>query len=304
MESLNLSHLHYFWTVATEGTIVRAADKLFVTPSTISIQLRLLERSLGQKLFKRSGRNIVLTETGRVVFRYADDMFSIARELVGNISGRPVDGPAILSVGVVNALPKLITHHLIQPALRLPEKIKLFVRHDTLDALLMSLAVHEIDVVISDSPVTPAMKIQAFNHLLGESDLTIMGSQALAKAYGPNFPSSLNGAPFLLPSRANSVRRELDRWLDSHEIEPEIRCEIDDSALLKVFGQAGEGLFAIPTVVADDVVRQFGVEVIGRIHEVRDQYYAISGDRKLKHPGVVAISNAARNELLQPFKTK
>ena len=166
----------------------------------------------------------------------------------------------------------------------------------------MQLVVHEIDVVISDSPITPAMKIRAFNHLLGESPLTILGIPALAKTYRPNFPVSLNGAPFLLPSRANSVRRELDRWLDSHEIRPEIRCEIDDSALLKVFGQAGEGLFAVPTVVEQDVIRQYGVETIGRVEGVREQFYAISGDRKLKHPGVVAISNAAREDFFSAFQ--
>ena len=302
MESLNLNHLHYFWTVAKEGTIAKAADKLLLTPPTISTQLRQLEHSLGQKLFKRSGRNIALTETGCVVFRYADDMFSIGRELLGRVSGRPEGGPVNLGVGVVNALPKLITHHLLQPALRLTESVRLFVRHDTLEVLLMQLVVHEIDVVISDSPITPAMKIRAFNHLLGESPLTILGIPALAKTYRPNFPVSLNGAPFLLPSRANSVRRELDRWLDSHEIRPEIRCEIDDSALLKVFGQAGEGLFAVPTVVEQDVIRQYGVETIGRVEGVREQFYAISGDRKLKHPGVVAISNAAREDFFSAFQ--
>ena len=285
MESLNLNHLHYFWTVAKEGTIAKAADKLLLTPPTISTQLRQLEHSLGQKLFKRSGRNIALTETGCVVFRYADDMFSIGRELLGRVSGRPEGGPVNLGVGVVNALPKLITHHLLQPALRLTESVRLFVRHDTLEVLLMQLVVHEIDVVISDSPITPAMKIRAFNHLLGESPLTILGIPALAKTY-----------------RANSVRRELDRWLDSHEIRPEIRCEIDDSALLKVFGQAGEGLFAVPTVVEQDVIRQYGVETIGRVEGVREQFYAISGDRKLKHPGVVAISNAAREDFFSAFQ--
>ena len=299
MESLNLNHLHYFWTVATEGTIARAADKLHLTSPTISTQLGQLERSLGQKLFKRSGRVLELTDTGRVVFRYADDMFSISRELLGRVSGGSAGGPVNLSVGVVNALPKMVTHHLLQPALRLTERVNLFVRHDSFDVLLRDLAIHEIDVVISDSPVTPSMKIRAFNHLLGESALSILGSRKLATTYRPNFPLSLKGAPFLLPSRANSVRREIDRWLDSQDIRPEIRCEIDDTALLKVFGQAGEGLFAVPMVVEQDVCRQYAVEMIGRIDGVKEQYYAISGERRLKHPAVIAISTAAREDFFR-----
>ena len=299
MESLNLNHLHYFWTVASEGTIAKAADKLLLTPPTISTQLGQLERSLGQKLFKRSGRTLELTETGRVVFRYADDMFSIGRELLGQVSRGTGGGPVSLNIGVVNALPKLITYHLLQPALQLPEGVKLFVHHDALDVLLIELTVHSIDLVISDSPVTPAMKVRAFNHLLGESPLSIVGSRTLAATYRPNFPNSLNGAPFLLPSRANSVRRELDRWLDSQEIKPEVRCEIDDSALLKVLGQAGVGLFAVPTVIEQDVCRQYAVETIGRIEGLREQYYAISGERKLKHPAVVAISNSAREDFFR-----
>jgi LysR family transcriptional activator of nhaA len=302
MESLNLSHLYYFWTVVNEGTIARAAEILLLTPPTISTQIRHLERSLGAKLFSKSGRLLKLTDTGRTVYQYADEIFVIGRELMDAVKGRSVTGVKRIVVGVVNALPKLITYRLLEPALKLPEKVKLIIRHDTFEVLLRELAVHAIDVILSDTPLTSVSKMRAFNHLLGESPLSIMGTQTLAKAYRPQFPASLEGAPFLLPSRQNSARRELDRWLESHGLRPEIRGEIDDSALLKVFGQSGEGLFAVPTVIEQDVCRQYDVETVGRIEGIREQFFAIAGDRKLKNPAVVAISNAARHQLFDLSK--
>ncbi len=298
METLNLNHLLYFWTVVNEGTVAREAEKLLLTQPTVSTQLRQLERSLGQKLFGKSGRHLELTDFGRTVFQYADDMFAIGRELLGTIKGHSNQkGPTKFVVGIVNVLPKMVAYRLLEPAMKLPAKFQFVIRHGHLDELLLELAAHSIDLVLSDCPVASATKVRAFSHQLGESPLTLLGTRELVKKYGNKFPASLNGAPLLLPGRHTSQRRQLDHWFDSMDIRPDIRGEIDDSALMKVFGQVGEGLFFVPTVVEADVCRQFHVELAGRLDAVHERFYALSGERKLKHPAVVAISNAARSSL-------
>lgn len=299
MSHLNLNHLNYFWTVARLGSIAQASEQLQVTQPTISVQLRDLERSLGQKLFLKQGRGLELTEMGHVVFRYADDMFSLGRELLETVQGQPSSGPMKFDVGIVNALPKFVAYHLIEPALHLPEKISLTCRLDTLDTLLIELATHKIDLILSDSPMTSAMKVRGYNHLLGESPISVVGTASLAELYRNSFPRCLDGAPFLLPARHTSLRRDLNFWFEQHGVRPQIRAEIDDSALIKVFGQAGQGLFVVPTIIEREICEQFHVTLVGRLQGLKERYYAISAERRLKHPAVVAISNAARAELFR-----
>lgn len=299
MDWLNYHHLLYFWTVAREGTIARAGEKLHLGQPAISTQLRQLEQSLGQKLFQKSGRNLELTEMGRMVYRYADEIFSLGREMLDSVKGRPTGKPVRFVVGIVDVLPKLIAKRLLEPALQLSDPLKLVCIEDSLERLLSELALHNVDIVLSDTPVTGAMRIRAFNHLLGESYMAVFGTKELARKYRKEFPKSLNGAPFLLQGRASAVRRSLETWFDSQDLHPQIRAEFDDSALLKVFGQAGEGLFAAPFVINDEICRQHEVELVGEIPSVREHFYAISAERRIKHPAVLAISESATNEVFK-----
>ncbi len=297
MEWLNYHHLLYFWVVAKEGTIAAACEELMLAQPTISAQIRALENALGEKLFRRSGRYLVLTETGRVVYQYADEIFSLGRELTDTLKGRPTGSPVRFNVGVADVLPKLVAHRLLEPALSLPEKVRLVCYESTQAELLAKLAIHELDLVLSESPIGPDVQVRAFNHLLGECGISIFGPKALADSYRRRFPASLDGAPFLLPTVATALRRELEHWFDAEDIRPAVVGEFDDSALLKVFGQAGAGLFAAPDVIEKEVRRQYGVRVIGRVKAVRERFYAISVERKVKHPAVIAIAHAARNKL-------
>lgn len=297
MDWLNYHHLLYFWTVAREGSIVRAAEKLHLGEPTISSQLKQLEKSLKVSLFQKVGRDLELTDTGRTVFRYADEIFALGRELTDTIKGRPTGKPIRFVVGVVDVVPKLIAKRLLEPALQLSDPLRLVCIEDTLDRLLGELVLHNVDLVLSDTPVTGAMKVRAFNHHLGDSTIAVFGTHQLAEKYRQDFPQSLNGAPFLLQGRASSVRRALETWFDSQDLRPVVRAEFDDSALLKVFGQAGEGLFTAPFVMREEICRQHEVELVGEISAVREHFYAISAERRLKHPAVLAISSAARNDI-------
>lgn len=297
MDWINYHHLLYFWSVAREGTIARASEKLHLGQPAISTQLKQLERSLGATLFQKSGRTLELTETGRLVYRYADEIFSLGREMLDTLKGRPTGKPVRFVVGIVDVVPKLIAKRLLEPALQLPEPLRLICVEDSLERLLGELALHNVDLVLTDEPVTGAMKVRAFNHLLGESSIGVFGVRELARKYRKGFPKSLDGAPFLIPHRASALRRALDTWLDSTGIRPQIRAEFDDTALLKVFGQAGEGLFASPFVIQDEIRRQHEVELVGEIPSLREHYYAISVERRLRHPAVLAISAAARDDL-------
>jgi len=297
MTWLNYHHLLYFWTVAREGSIARACTLLHLTQPTISGQLRTLEKAVGAKLFDRVGRNLVLTETGRVVYRYADEIFSLGRELQDTLKGRPVGRPLRLLVGTVPTLPKTIVYRLLEPALHLPEPVQLIYDEGTPDYLLAQLAVNALDVVLSDVPTSPLVKVRAFNHLLGECSVSFMGTAKLAAAYQRGFPRSLDGAPFLLPGENSTLRRSLDQWFEAEGIQPLVRGEFADSAVLKVFGSTGMGIFAIPSVVEEEVQRQYHVCLVGRVESVRERFYVISAERRLKHPAVVAITNAARQKL-------
>ena len=297
MDSLNYHHLRYFWVVAREGSIALACEVLQLTQPCISKQIHQLERSLGDKLFRRVGRNLALTERGQLVFRYADEIFSLGRELTDVLSGRPSETRLRLLVGVPDVLPKLVAYRLLEPALHLPEPVQIVCDENYLDYLLAELAAHRLDLVLSDAPMTPTVSVRAYNHLLGECSVSIFGAAKLARKLRAGFPKSLDGAPLLLPMQRTLLRRSLEQWFDSESLRPVVVGEFADSALLKSFGQAGVGVFPAPSVIEKQVCRQYGSRVIGRIDAVRERYYAISLERRLKHPAVVAISGAARRTL-------
>ena len=297
MTWLNYHHLLYFWTVAREGSIARACMLLHLTQPTISGQLRTLEKAVGAKLFDRVGRNLALTDTGRIVYRYADEIFSLGRELQDTLQGRPAGRALRLIVGTSPTLPKTVVYRLLQPALDLPEPVQIIYEEGQPDYLLAQLAINALDVVLSDVPASPLVKVRAFNHLLGESGVSFMGTAKLARTCGDCFPGSLDGAPFLLPGKDSALRRLLEQWFDAEGIQPLIRGEFADSSVLKVFGSAGLGIFAIPSVVEGEIKKSYHVRLVGRVPALRERFYAISVERRLKHPAVMAITEAARNSL-------
>ena len=297
MAWLNYHHLLYFWTVAREGGVSRAATRLRLSQPTVSAQVRLLEHSLGEQLFRRSGRALVLTEVGRVVFRYADEIFNLGRELTETLRGRPAGRPLQLTVGIANVVPKLVVYRLLRPATRGDEPVHLVCREGSVEPLIAELAVHALDVVISDAAALPHLRAKVFNHLLGESDTAFFAPAPLAARLRRRFPASLSDTPLLVPTRNTALRRSLDEWFDKQGIRPDIVGEFEDSALMKAFGGAGGAVFPAPAAIERDVCRMYGVRVAGRTSAVRERYYAISVERRLKHPGVLAITAAAREDL-------
>jgi LysR family transcriptional activator of nhaA len=294
---LNYNHLQYFWSVAREGSIKSAAEALHLTPQTISGQLRLLEENVGQPLFDRVGRRLVLSEMGHIVMEYADEIFSIGTELTQVVHGHRAAGPSVLSVGVVSSMPKLIAERIIAPALTDADPIRVRCHESSLEQLLGELSVHKLDIVLSDQPMPQGLSLKAYNHRLGESGLSFFAQKRLARRYSRSFPGSLDNAPMLLPSQHSALRRRLDDWFDDHEIAPQIVGEFDDSALLKAFGEAGVGLFAAPTVIENEICKMYSTTVIGRADEIAEQFFAISPERKIKHPSVVHITETARLHL-------
>ncbi len=294
---LNYHHLLYFYTAAREGSISKASTVLHLTQPTISAQIHTLEETLAERLFERRGRGLALTEAGHLVYRYAEEIFALGRELQDTLAGRPGGRPLRLRVGVAEGLPKLMTYRLLEPAFRTAEPVRLVCREGSPERLLADLSIHSLDVVLLDAPPTPGTTVRVFSHLLGESGVTLFGALELARRYRRGFPGSLDGAPMLLPSADSTLRSSLDQWLEQERIRPLVRGEFSDSAVLKVFGGAGVGVFAAPSVVEDVVRRQYGVRVIGRIPSIRERFYAVSTERRLRHPAVAAISQAARAEL-------
>jgi len=273
--------------------VTRASEKLHVSQPTISGQIRELELALGEKLLRRSGRTVVLTDAGRTVYRYADEILALDRELLGAVKGGPRRAGR-LAVGLTMVVPKLIAYQMIEPALRLPEPIRLECVEERLERLLAELAVYALDLVLADAPAPPAVKVRAYSHLLGECSVSILGAETLAAAHRKGFPHSLNGAPFLLPSEDSALRLSLEDWFRDHGVQPRVVGTFDDSALLDAFGQAGAGLFAIPSAIEAEVKRQYKVRVVGRLAAVRQRFYAITVERKLRNPAVLAISERAR----------
>lgn len=297
MEWLNYHHLFYFWTVMREGSVTAASEKLRLAQSTISSQLSKLEGSLGLKLFQRVGRNIEPTDAGQLVFRYADEIFSLGREMMDSLRGRPVAGPLSLKVGIVDVVPKLVAQKLLEPTGKLPEQVRLICHEGKDENLLAELALHNLDVVLTDSPLRSGLSIKAYNHLLGECGVSFFGVEKLASPLQNEFPYSLNEAPMLLPIAMSALRGMLDQWFEKIGVQPIIIGEFVDSALLKVFGQAGEGIFVAPTVIEKEVVQQYQVQVIGRTKDIKERFYAISVERIIRHPAVAAISESAHQKL-------
>jgi LysR family transcriptional activator of nhaA len=297
MEWLNYHHLYYFWTVARTGSVTKASAELLLAPPTISAQIKRLEDSLGEKLFERSGRRLVLSEAGRLAFRYAEEIFAAGREMQDALKGRPTGRPSKLLVGVADVLPKIIVHQLLEPAFHLPEPVQLICREDPPDRLLADLATQGMDLVLTDSPMSPSMRVRAFNHLLGECGVAFYGERRLAAAYRRQFPRSLNGAPVLLPTESSALRAELDQWFQSSGIRPRVVGEFDDFSLARTFAEKGLGVFASPLVLDREMRRRYGFARLGNIEGIQARFYGISVEKRLKNPAVVAICETARQRL-------
>ena len=297
MDWLNYHHLLYFWTVAREHSVSKAAAALHVAQPTVSAQLRSLERALGQKLFERHGRQIRLTAEGEKVFRYADEIFSLGRELLQTVKGEPQHAPRRFRVGVSDALPKLTTYRLLEPALAMQPAFRLHIRIDKTERLLGELAVHALDLVVADAPMMPSLKVRAFSHLLGETSVSIFGAAPLARAARRKFPASLHAAPMLLQTTNTAMRQSLDQWFDAHGIEPCIVGEVEDMAMLQTLGEHGLGLFAAPTVVRQEICRRYKVAWVGELDRVRERFYGISVERRITHPAVRLIADQAKRRL-------
>jgi LysR family transcriptional activator of nhaA len=294
---INYKHLRYFWVAAKQGGIARASERLHLTPQTISGQISLLEEQLGEALFMKSGRNLELTETGRMVLSYADEIFSLGSEMEEVVRNLPSGKSMVFKVGVADVVPKSIAYRLIAPAMDLSKLGRIVCKENSLNSLLGELALHRIDLVIADGPIPAGVNVRGFNHYLGECGISFLAIPELAQPLRDKFPQSLDGAPLLLPSEITILQSRLLQWLDGLHIRPHIVGEFDDSALMKVFGQAGAGVFTAPTAIAREVAKQFGVELVGSTDEVREEFYAISVERKISHPAVAAITETARTWL-------
>ena len=300
---LNYKQLHYFWAVAKAGSIVRASERLHLTPQTLSGQIGLLEETLGVALFLRIGRRLELTETGRLALSYADEVFQIGNELEEALRSRPESRSIQLRVGVDDAVPKSIAYRLLTPAMSLAEPVRLVCREDKLVRLLVELAIQRIDLVLADRPIPAGTHVKGFSHKLGDCGITFFAEPRLAAQYTDKWPRVLNSAPLLIPGKEAAVRIPLMRWFEARQIRPHIVGEFDDSALMQAFGQAGTGIFIAPSVIAEEVRREHGVTILGHTNEVTEQFYAISMERRLTHPAVVAINDTAHRELFANLDT-
>ncbi len=296
---INYKHLHYFWMVAKEGSITRASERLHLTPQTISGQLSVLEDSLGESLFTRVGRNIEITEAGRQIMSYADEIFSLGGELEEMMRNLPGGRSLLFKVGVADVVPKSIACRLLTPALQLSESVRMVCREGDTGSLLAELAIHKIDLVISDGPIPAGISVRGFSHPLGDCGTTFFAAPSLISKLNGEFPRNLSGAPFLLPGESTTVRNYLEKWFDELRVHPRIVGEFEDSALMKAFGKTGAGIFIAPTAIADEIENEYGVTAIGRTNEVRAQFYAISVERKISHPAVAAITKTAREWLFK-----
>ncbi len=297
MDWLNYHHLLYFWSVAKHGTVTKACEELRLAQPTISGQIHLLENTLGEKLFIRTGRRLAMTEMGELVFKYADDIFATGQELMNTVKGQGNGQPTRLVVGIADAVPKPLATQLLKSALKLYRPTRLICQEDKLHQLLTDLTAHRSDLVIADTPAPPSIKERMFNHPLGESGVTLFATAKLAGQYRRDFPQSLRGAPLLLPTPNAILRRLLDQWLVNYGLHPNIVGEFDDSATLKAFGQDGHGIFPGATVIEKEICRQYRVQVVGQLDSLKQHFYAITVERRLKHPAVLALVRTARREL-------
>lgn len=298
MDWLNYHHLFYFWVVAKRGSIAAASKELRLAHPTISAQIHRLEEVLGEKLFERKGRQLVLTEFGRIALRYADEIFSLGREFLETAKGRPSKRPVRFVVGISDVLQKSIVYRILAPAFRLDEDVRVICREGrSAEGFIGDLALHTVDVVLSDAPIGPGASVRAFSHLLGECGTALFAAPEIAKACRRRFPRSLDGIPFLLPGEGSALRRALEGWFDALGIRPKVVAEVDDAALAKIAGEAGLGVFAVPDAVEKEVRQRYEVQLISRVEEVRQHFYAISVERRIRHPAVLAISDAARKHI-------
>ena len=297
MKNINLKHLRYFWAVAANGSIASASEILHLTPQTISGQLSELEYQIGTKLFQKAGRNLVLTDAGRMVFNYAEEIFRLSTELEEVLDGRDPNAQLTLNVGIAMVVPKLLAYRVLVPALNLEEPVRLVCTEAPFVDLLADLSVHKLDLILADSPFSPGLNIRAYNHLLGESGITFFASEPEDRLYRDAFPQSLDGAPMLMPTSSCALRRSLELWFERIDVRPTVVAEFEDRALMKAFGEAATGIFTTPTAVEEDVLDKYAVTVIGRSEEVKERFYAISAERKIKHPAISAITEAARRDL-------
>ena len=299
---MNFKHLGYFWQVAKAGGVARASEQVHLTPQTLSGQIGLLETQLGTPLFAKKGRNLELTDAGRVAFGYAQEIFDLGSELEDSLRNYPARGRLIeFRVGVADAVPKSIAYRLIEPATRLTDPVRIVCREWKLDSLLTELAAHRLDLVIAGAPIPAAARVRAYNHRLGDSGVSFFASPELRKTLKRAFPACLDGAPMLLPGDDTAVSTRLLRWLDAKSLRPRVVGEFDDTALMKAFGQHGSGVFIGPTVLESEIKTQYGVETLGRTREIFEEFFAISMERRATHPCVVAIHESARDGL---FRTK
>ncbi len=305
---MNYKHLHYFWTVLRAGGVVRASEQLHLTPQTLSGQIKLLEQRLGQPLLRKAGRGVEPTDAGRLVMRYADEIFSLGAALQEALdSGRDLRRATVLRVGIADALPKAIAFHVLEPAMALPEPPQLVCHEGGLTSLLAELAVHRLDLVLSDVPAPARLSVKVYTHLLGRTGMAFFAAPQLLKAAGltarraqSSFPACLAQLPLLLPTSASALRARLDAWLRQQALAPTVAAEFDDSALLKAFGREGQGVFAAPAVLAQEIVQQYQVTLLGHPEDLWEEFYAISVERRISHPAVAAITAAARSKLFAP----
>jgi LysR family transcriptional activator of nhaA len=297
MQSLNYKHLRYFWMVAKTGSIAKAAGQLHLTPQSVSGQLSEFAGALGVELFRRVGRKLELTDTGRRILSYAEDIFSTGDELLELVRDKTLAATISFRVGCADSVSKLIACQLVEPALKLPEPVRLICREGRLDSLIAELAVHRLDLVIADRPIPSHFSVRAYDHLLGESAMTAFATPALAARLSGDFPTCLHDAPMLLPGEDFAIHQRLLRWLERSEVHPRVVGEFDDSAMMKAFGQSGAGVFFAPSVIATQVCSQYKVVAIGQVDSVVEHVYAISTERRMSHPATLAISTIARDKL-------
>lgn len=297
MPRLNYRHLEYFWHVVQEGGVTAAAEALHVSQPSISAQLRKLERSLGYELFHRDGRSLALTHEGKVVFGYADEIFRIGKELTQTIEGRMTGRPMRLVVGVSATVPNLVTFHLLGPAFEMQDPVRVVVREGPSERLLTELAAQELDLILSDRPVPGDARVQAYTHPLGSSPVDIVGPPLLAHRLRDGFPESLDGEPFIMPVEGYAMRDSLEAWFESRGIRPRVFAEIEDHDLINAFGEAGGGMFAVPTLITEELRVRYAVERVGRAKGLTEEFFAITAERRLLHPVVLAVTEGARAEL-------
>lgn len=302
---MNYKHLHYFWTVARAGGVLRASEQLHLSPQTLSGQINLLEERLGKPLLRKVGRGVEPTEAGKMVLQYADEIFTLGQEMEDALrGGRDAPRAPLLRVGFVDSVPKAIAYHVLEPALRLSPPPRLQCPEGKLPNLMAELALRKIDLVISDIPLPGNLSVKAFTHLLGRSGIAFFASEKLLKSQSTSlrqvrakFPDSLRTLPMLLPGADSALRPRVDGWLRQHALMPPIAAEFEDTALMKAFGREGLGVFPAPAVLAKEISRQFEVDRLGTPDDLVEEFYAISIERRITHPGVAAITEAARSEL-------